>query len=164
MAFCSPVSTLHLPLLPAAYPASVPDKQSTVAGFPYVGRAPDAYPASLPLRTGHGPVAPDSDNIREVHRSLQFEASPHSQLTMPSPWMSWQDAPQSAQPLPQWPRGIPSSSLAGQDPKYRNFFKKFQDKLARQWIADIDQSETTLEEMAAATLDQDFKDELSALL
>lgn len=38
-----------------------------------------------------------------------------------------------------------------------------QDTLAQQWIADIDQYETTLEEMAAATLDQDFKDELSAI-
>ncbi|KAI0127739.1 VTS1 protein [Xylariales sp. AK1849] len=38
-----------------------------------------------------------------------------------------------------------------------------QDKMAQQWIADIDQYETTLEEMAAATLDQDFKDELSAI-
>jgi len=38
-----------------------------------------------------------------------------------------------------------------------------QDKLAQQWIADIDQYETTLEEMAAATLDQDFKDELAAI-
>ena len=37
------------------------------------------------------------------------------------------------------------------------------DKAAQQWIADIDQNETTLEEMAAATLDQDFKDELSAI-
>jgi hypothetical protein len=37
------------------------------------------------------------------------------------------------------------------------------DKITRQWIADIDQYETTLEEMAAATLDQDFKDELSAI-
>ena len=37
------------------------------------------------------------------------------------------------------------------------------DKAAQQWIADIDQYETTLEEMAAATLDQDFKDELSAI-
>ena len=37
------------------------------------------------------------------------------------------------------------------------------DKVAQQWIADIDQYETTLEEMAAATLDQDFKDELSAI-
>ena len=38
-----------------------------------------------------------------------------------------------------------------------------QDKLAQQWIAEIDQYENTLEEMAAATLDQDFKDELSAI-
>lgn len=37
------------------------------------------------------------------------------------------------------------------------------DSLAQQWIADIDQYENTLEEMAAATLDQDFKDELSAI-
>jgi len=37
------------------------------------------------------------------------------------------------------------------------------DKVAQQWIADIDQYESTLEEMAAATLDQDFKDELSAI-
>ncbi|CAG8972021.1 hypothetical protein HYALB_00008306 [Hymenoscyphus albidus] len=37
------------------------------------------------------------------------------------------------------------------------------DTLAQQWIASIDQYETTLEEMAAATLDQDFKDELSAI-
>jgi len=37
------------------------------------------------------------------------------------------------------------------------------DKAAQQWISDIDQSEATLEEMAAATLDQDFKDELSAI-
>ncbi|KAI1369099.1 protein VTS1 [Xylaria arbuscula] len=38
-----------------------------------------------------------------------------------------------------------------------------QDMMTQQWIADIDQYETTLEEMAAATLDQDFKDELSAI-
>ena len=37
------------------------------------------------------------------------------------------------------------------------------DRAAQQWIADIDQYETTLEEMAAATLDQDFKDELGAI-
>ncbi|KAI7971208.1 hypothetical protein EIK77_007024 [Talaromyces pinophilus] len=37
------------------------------------------------------------------------------------------------------------------------------DQAAQQWIADIDQFETTLEEMAAATIDQDFKDELSAI-
>ncbi|KAL5612538.1 hypothetical protein BROUX41_004363 [Berkeleyomyces rouxiae] len=38
-----------------------------------------------------------------------------------------------------------------------------QDSASQQWIADIDQFETTLEEMAAATLDQDFKEELSAI-
>lgn len=37
------------------------------------------------------------------------------------------------------------------------------EQVAQQWIADIDQYETTLEDMAAATLDQDFKDELSAI-
>ena len=37
------------------------------------------------------------------------------------------------------------------------------DRAAQQWLADIEQYETTLEEMAAATLDQDFKDELSAI-
>lgn len=37
------------------------------------------------------------------------------------------------------------------------------DKATQQWLADIDQYESTLEEMATATLDQDFKDELSAI-
>ena len=37
------------------------------------------------------------------------------------------------------------------------------DKTTQQWLADIDQYEATLEEMATATLDQDFKDELSAI-
>lgn len=37
------------------------------------------------------------------------------------------------------------------------------DSAAQKWISDIDQFETTLEEMAAATVDQDFKDELSAI-
>ena len=36
-------------------------------------------------------------------------------------------------------------------------------KLGEQWIQDIEQYENMLEEMAAATLDQDFKDELSAI-
>jgi hypothetical protein len=36
-------------------------------------------------------------------------------------------------------------------------------KIAQQWIADIDQYEIALEEMAAATLDQDYRDELSAI-
>lgn len=37
------------------------------------------------------------------------------------------------------------------------------DKAADQWIAEIDQCETTLEEMAGATTDQDFKAELTAI-
>lgn len=37
------------------------------------------------------------------------------------------------------------------------------DDQAAAWIADIDQYENTLEEMADATLDQDFKDELGAI-
>jgi hypothetical protein len=37
------------------------------------------------------------------------------------------------------------------------------DKATQQWLADIDEYESTLEEMATATLDQDFKDELSAI-
>ena len=37
------------------------------------------------------------------------------------------------------------------------------EKVAQQWMADIDQYENTLEEMASATMDQDFKDELSAI-
>lgn len=38
-----------------------------------------------------------------------------------------------------------------------------QDEDAQEWLAKINQYEITLEEMAAATLDQDFKDELSAI-
>ena len=37
------------------------------------------------------------------------------------------------------------------------------EKAAQQWMTDIEQYETTLEDMASATLDQDFKDELSAI-
>ncbi|KAF3005137.1 Flap-structured DNA-binding and RNA-binding protein [Curvularia kusanoi] len=37
------------------------------------------------------------------------------------------------------------------------------ERAAAQWLQDIDQYEATLEEMATATLDQDFKDELSAI-
>lgn len=34
---------------------------------------------------------------------------------------------------------------------------------AQKWIAEIEQYEQTLEEMAAARMDQDFKDEVSAI-
>lgn len=37
------------------------------------------------------------------------------------------------------------------------------DKAAEQWLADIEQCENTLEEMATATTDQDFKAELTAI-
>lgn len=37
------------------------------------------------------------------------------------------------------------------------------DRAAQEWVADIDQYQTTLEEMAAATLDQEFKGELSSI-
>jgi hypothetical protein len=37
------------------------------------------------------------------------------------------------------------------------------DRTAQQWIADIDESEIALEEMAAATLDKDFTEELAAI-
>lgn len=58
----------------------------------------------------------------------------------------------------------PSSEFYGQQSQaHTNTEGDAQDKLAQQWIADIDQYETTLEEMAAATLDKDFKDELSAI-
>ncbi|KAH7354055.1 VTS1 protein [Plectosphaerella cucumerina] len=60
----------------------------------------------------------------------------------------------------------PSSDFYGQSQQGQNQGNAegdAQDKIAQQWIADIDQYETTLEEMAAATLDQDFKDELSAI-
>lgn len=36
-------------------------------------------------------------------------------------------------------------------------------RLGEQWIQDIEQYEVMLEEMAAATLDSEFKDELSAI-
>ncbi|EFX00630.1 sam domain containing protein [Grosmannia clavigera kw1407] len=59
----------------------------------------------------------------------------------------------------------PSSDFYGQTQPSQSQSGDFdpQEKLAQEWIADIDQYETTLEEMAAATLDQDFKDELSAI-
>ncbi|KAL8643368.1 MAG: hypothetical protein Q9228_000001 [Teloschistes exilis] len=73
--------------------------------------------------------------------------------------------------------GFPSSPLSGRSirPSSEVYYHQSQqshgpanpddvtDKAAQQWIADIDQYETTLEEMAAATLDQDFKDELAAI-
>jgi RNA-binding protein VTS1 len=54
----------------------------------------------------------------------------------------------------------PSSEMIGQ---HVDDILSNQDEIADQWIADINQYESTLEDMAEATLDQDFKDELSAI-
>lgn len=65
---------------------------------------------------------------------------------------------------PSQSRIRPSSDFYGAQPgQGQGGENDASDKIAQQWIADIDQYETTLEEMAAATLDQDFKDELSAI-
>ncbi|MCJ1342403.1 Flap-structured DNA-binding and RNA-binding protein [Peltigera leucophlebia] len=70
-------------------------------------------------------------------------------------------------PSPLSSRSIrPSSEVyynQSQQSHNQNNVEDVLDKAAQQWIADIDQYEITLEEMAAATLDQDFKDELSAI-
>lgn len=74
-------------------------------------------------------------------------------------------ADMSAFPSPLSSRGMrPSSEVYFNQPSpNQSNNEDALDKAAQQWIADIDQYETTLEEMAAATLDQDFKDELSAI-
>lgn len=64
---------------------------------------------------------------------------------------------------PQSKQIRPNSDFYGQSQGHGAGELDPQDKAAQQWIADIDQYETTLEEMAAATCDQDFKDELSAI-
>ncbi|ELR06385.1 Flap-structured DNA-binding and RNA-binding protein [Pseudogymnoascus destructans] len=78
-----------------------------------------------------------------------------------------QSADMSAFPTsPSTNRIRPSSDFYGQAHQLQgqdNPETEAANKLTQQWIADIDQYETTLEEMAAATLDQDFKDELSAI-
>lgn len=68
-------------------------------------------------------------------------------------------------PAPLSARSIrPSSEVFFNQPSQsQNSTEDALDRAAQQWLADIDQYETTLEEMAAATLDQDFKDELSAI-
>jgi hypothetical protein len=68
-------------------------------------------------------------------------------------------------PSPLSARSIrPSSEVFfNQQTQGQNTTEDALDRAAQQWLADIDQYETTLEEMAAATLDQDFKDELSAI-
>jgi hypothetical protein len=56
-----------------------------------------------------------------------------------------------------------SQQSQSQNQNQNNAESDANDRVAQQWLVDIDQYETTLDEMAAATLDQDFKDELSAI-
>lgn len=69
--------------------------------------------------------------------------------------------------VPQPNRNIRPSSEIFYNPMQQNQNLGVQedsvDRASQQWIADIDQYQNTLEEMAAATLDQDFKDELNAI-
>ncbi|KAF2788022.1 hypothetical protein K505DRAFT_256467 [Melanomma pulvis-pyrius CBS 109.77] len=61
-------------------------------------------------------------------------------------------------------RGIrPASEIYFGRPSTNSGNPDEMERAAQQWLADIDQYEVTLEEMATATLDQDFKDELSAI-
>ncbi|KAF3902527.1 hypothetical protein ABW21_db0204873 [Orbilia brochopaga] len=48
-------------------------------------------------------------------------------------------------------------------PPAQNAEAEAYDKAAQKWLADLESYENTLDEMAAATLDQEFKDELSAI-
>ena len=68
-------------------------------------------------------------------------------------------------PTPLSSRGIRPTSevLFNQQRQSQPNAEDALDRAAQQWLSDIDQYENTLEEMAAATLDQDFKDELSAI-
>ena len=70
--------------------------------------------------------------------------------------------------------GLGSSALSGQairpssevyPPRSHNqaHAEDATDRAATQWIAEIEEFENTLEGMATATLEQDFKDELSAI-
>lgn len=48
-------------------------------------------------------------------------------------------------------------------PPAQNAEAEAYDKAAQKWLADLESYENTLEQMAQATLDQEFKDELSAI-
>lgn len=66
---------------------------------------------------------------------------------------------------PQLARARPASELYGQHNLGQGLSSPDDtpETQAQQWINDINQNEQTLEEMAAATLDADFKGELSAI-
>ncbi|KAJ5278750.1 hypothetical protein N7478_004122 [Penicillium angulare] len=105
------------------------------------------------------------------NRNSTPEAAPNSTLRPPSSARTLgshqlrASADMSGFPSPLSSRSMrPSSEVFfNQQSQGQNTSDDALDRAAQQWLADIDQNETTLEEMAAATLDQDFKDELSAI-
>ncbi|KAJ5363850.1 Protein vts1 [Penicillium cataractarum] len=105
------------------------------------------------------------------NRNSTPEAAPNSTLRPPSSARNLgshqlrASADMSGFPSPLSSRSMrPSSEVFfNQQSQGQNSTEDALDRAAQQWLADIDQYETTLEEMAAATLDQDFKDELSAI-
>ncbi|KAJ5586771.1 uncharacterized protein N7459_002536 [Penicillium hispanicum] len=105
------------------------------------------------------------------NRNSTPEAAPNSTLRPPSSARNLgshqlrASADMSGFPSPLSSRSMrPSSEVFfNQQSQGQNTTEDALDRAAQQWLADIDQYETTLEEMAAATLDQDFKDELSAI-
>ncbi|KAJ5897294.1 hypothetical protein N7504_007582 [Penicillium tannophilum] len=103
------------------------------------------------------------------NRNSTPEAAPNSTLRPPSSARNLgshqlrASADMSGFPSPLSSRSMRPSSEVFFNQQGQNSTEDALDRAAQQWLADIDQNETTLEEMAAATLDQDFKDELSAI-
>ncbi|KAF7714771.1 Sterile alpha motif SAM domain-containing protein [Penicillium ucsense] len=105
------------------------------------------------------------------NRNSTPEAAPNASLRPPSSARNLgshqlrASADMSGFPSPLSSRSLrPASEVFfNQQTQGQNSAEEALDRAAQQWLADIDQYETTLEEMAAATLDQDFKDELSAI-
>ena len=105
------------------------------------------------------------------NRNSTPEAPPNTNLRPPSSARNLgshqlrASADMSGFPSPLSSRSMrPSSEVFfNQQSQGQNNTEDASDRAAQQWLSDIDQYETTLEEMAAATLDQDFKDELSAI-
>ncbi|KAI9806065.1 MAG: Flap-structured DNA-binding and RNA-binding protein [Piccolia ochrophora] len=103
---------------------------------------PAANPSSSSLRPPASRGIGAGHHLRASADMAGLSSSPLSARIRPSSEVYYNQS--------QQPQNAASSDDAGE-------------KAAQQWIADIDQYETTLEEMAAATLDQEFKDELSAI-
>lgn len=104
------------------------------------------------------------------NRNSTPEAPPNSTLRPPSSARNLgshqlrASADMSGFPSPLSSRSMrPSSEVFFSQQSHGQNNEDTLDRAAQQWLSDIDQNETTLEEMAAATLDQDFKDELSAI-